>query len=69
MSSFYQSVISIISKPSENRLDEDIDLILNWFVNLFRKKSAVFGDISAGLCELFSYSFCCCCISYYFSEY
>jgi hypothetical protein len=46
MSSFYQSIIGIISKPSEKRKDEEIDLILNWFVSLFRKKSAVFGDIS-----------------------
>lgn len=48
MSSFYQSVISIISKPSDKRKDEEIHMILGWFINLFKKKSAVFGDISSG---------------------
>lgn len=48
MSSFYQTVISIISKPSEKRLDDEIDFILNWFINLFKKKTAVFGDVTSG---------------------
>lgn len=47
MSSFYQSIISIISKPQENREADEINLILNWFLNLFKKKSSVFGDIDA----------------------
>ncbi len=47
MSSFYQSVISIISKPQDKRNAEEIHLILAWFVNLFKKKSSVFGDIDA----------------------
>lgn len=48
MSSFYQTVIGIISKPSEYRQDEEVQLILGWFIDLFRKKSAVFGDIKSG---------------------
>lgn len=48
MSSFYQSIIRIISKPSEQREDSEVQMILGWFVNLFKKKSAVFGDIKAG---------------------
>jgi hypothetical protein len=45
MSSLYQSIISIISKPQESREAEEINLILNWFLSLFKKKSSVFGDI------------------------
>lgn len=47
MSSFYQSVISIISKAKEKRQAEEITLILAWFINLFKKKSHVFGEIDA----------------------
>ena len=49
MSSFYQSVISIISKPKEKRQDDEIHMILAWFINLFKKKSSLFGDIEPGL--------------------
>ena len=52
MSSFYQTVISIISKPSENRQDDDVQMILGWFMDLFRKKSAVFGDIKSGIFQV-----------------
>ncbi|CAF0714000.1 unnamed protein product [Brachionus calyciflorus] len=45
MPSFYQTIINVISKPSANRTDEEITFILAWFLNLFKKKSAVFGDI------------------------
>jgi hypothetical protein len=48
MSSIYQKVLSIISKPIEKRDDDEINSILVWFTNLFRKKSTVFGDISPG---------------------
>ena len=41
-------MIGIISKPSEYRQDEEVQLILGWFIDLFRKKSAVFGDIKSG---------------------
>ena len=47
MSSFYKKIISIISKPPENRNNNEIELILDWFVNLFKKKSAVFGEIQS----------------------
>jgi hypothetical protein len=47
MSSFYKKIISIISKPPENRNNNEIALILDWFINLFKKKSAVFGEIQA----------------------
>jgi hypothetical protein len=49
MASVYQTVISILSKPIENRDDEEINSILVWFTNLFRKKATVFGDISQGM--------------------
>jgi hypothetical protein len=48
MACFYQSVISIISRPSTARLDEDIDLILPWFMSFFKKKSTIFGEIDSG---------------------
>ena len=48
MSLFYQTVISIISKPSEKRKDEEILMILAWFINLFKKKAHVFGDVNSG---------------------
>ena len=48
MSSFYQSIVKVISKPSEKRDDEEINMILGWFMNLFKKKAAVFGDIKPG---------------------
>jgi hypothetical protein len=48
MALFYQSVISIISRPSERRRHEDIDLVLPWFLNFFKKKSSIFGDIDSG---------------------
>ena len=44
MSSFYQLVISIISKPSELRKEEEIQMILSWFTNLFKKKSTIFAE-------------------------
>ena len=49
MASVYQTVISILSKPIENRDDAEISSILVWFTNLFRKKATVFGDISQGI--------------------
>jgi hypothetical protein len=49
MTTFYDKIIKIISKPSESRENEEILLILAWFLNLFKKKSAVFGDIEPGL--------------------
>ena len=42
MSSFYQTVIGIISKPSEYRQDEEVQLILGWFIDLFRKMRLLF---------------------------
>ncbi|RNA18663.1 cAMP-dependent kinase regulatory subunit [Brachionus plicatilis] len=45
MSSLYQSIINVISKPSEKRTDDEIRHILAWFLNLFKKKAAVFGDL------------------------
>ena len=48
MSSLYQSIINVISKPSEKRTDEEIRHILAWFLNLFKKKAAVFGDLEPG---------------------
>jgi signal-transduction protein with cAMP-binding, CBS, and nucleotidyltransferase domain len=47
MSSFYETVISIISKPSEERKDDEINFILKWFVNLFKNKASVFGEIKS----------------------
>jgi hypothetical protein len=47
MRNFYESVIETISKPTESRNDNEIDFILNWFLNLFRKKS-IFGDVTQG---------------------
>lgn len=49
MSNFYQTVISIISKPSEKRKDEEIHMILAWFINLFKKKASVFGEVNSGM--------------------
>lgn len=49
MSSFYQKVIRIISKASEKREDEELHMILPWFINLFKKKATVFGDVDSGL--------------------
>ena len=48
MSSFYQSLIEIISKPSEDRRDDELQMILSWFLSLFRNRSSVFGDIKPG---------------------
>ena len=48
MSSFYKLIIDIISKNSNNRNDEEINMILTWFINLFKKKSAVFGEVNSG---------------------
>lgn len=48
MSSFYQSLIEIISKPTEMRQEVELQMIMGWFVSLFRNKSSVFGDIKAG---------------------
>ncbi len=45
MTTFYDTIIKVISKPSEQRENEDIHLILTWFLNLFKRKAAVFGDI------------------------
>lgn len=50
MSSFVENIIAVISKPIENRQDHEIDSILFWFINLFKKKAAVFGDIETGNC-------------------
>jgi hypothetical protein len=47
MSSFYQSVIGLISRPCAERLDEHIDAILPWFMSFFKRKSTVFGEIDA----------------------
>jgi hypothetical protein len=52
MSSFYNLIISIISKPSERREDHEIMMVLGWFINLFKKKSTVFGDINSGAYSL-----------------
>jgi hypothetical protein len=48
MSSVYERGISIISKPIEKRDETEISSVLIWFVNLFKRKVAVFGDISKG---------------------
>ena len=43
--SFYQTVIRIISKPCDQRKDEEINLILGWFVSLFQKIGEVKPDL------------------------
>ena len=47
MATFYQTIIQVISKPSESRNEDEINLVLGWFMNLFKKKEAAFGNIKA----------------------
>ncbi len=54
MSSVYERGISIISKPVDKRDDSEINAVLIWFVNLFKRKVAVFGDISNGTLRCFA---------------
>lgn len=49
MTTLYDKIISVISKPSELRANDEILMILAWFINLFKKRPVVFGDIKPGL--------------------
>ena len=46
MSSFYDKVVGVLKKPSEERFNDEIQYMEPWF----RKKSSLFEPLKSGLC-------------------
>lgn len=49
MSSFYDRVVRVLKKPSEERFNDEIQYMEPWF----RKKSSLFEPLKSGLCGFF----------------